>query len=576
MNNIQKVLLCAMAAGVSAGFFASCDEDDTFDINSPDWLASRVDSIAQSKNNNASGDTTVIELSNTTVGETSNSSGWWTAFSDVVAIPSGKKLTFEFDNYGSGENNWNNWNLAVTNAKATGTTGDKNYKEYFVLRSDAYGWVGGMGDEGYAYEAANITTNYAEAATAAGNDDQWAYFRSVMQGAHVVMEIQHVTAGYVYVTATATATDGTVVWEKYHQTCSASDDIFAFLVCDGSHFENLKAVLTPATIVISESNPARLELSNYPAFLTLGDSAFHEGIAAKVYFEDGTSADADTLDLSYIAPDLSTTGAKTVTVIYNKTSRGNYCSPIYASYQISITDFKKIAAVVSDYTYWFADGVQSVPFVTSTAKVYGIGSEGNSTLVDNANVTFSDVAADGSYTITYQGLSCSGKAVVKALPAPYETNVSYDGFVLGAEDNSSGFWKVFSKDTQVKVSETAVATFTNYSGASSWNNFVVILRKQNLAEYAVVRADNYGWGDGYQGATLESDAAADWATWLAAMNGAKLTVKVTNNGTSVDVVATMVGNNGVTYTQKYLGISIDDPEDVYFAFTVDGSHLVFE
>ena len=37
------------------------------------------------------------------------------------------------------------------------------------------------------------------------------------------------------------------------------------------------------------------------------------------------------------------------------------------------------------------------------------------------------------------------------------------------------------------------------------NNFVLILRKKDLSEYAVVRADNYGWGVGYEGIDASDD-----------------------------------------------------------------------
>ncbi|MCI5777740.1 MAG: hypothetical protein MR215_09040, partial [Bacteroidales bacterium] len=109
MNNIQKGLLTLMVAGIASASFVGCDEDDTFDINSPDWLSSRIDSIADAKANQAGGDTVKVELSSAEYGEKDNSSAWWNDFSDAVAIPSGKMLTFEFDNYGSGANNWNNW-----------------------------------------------------------------------------------------------------------------------------------------------------------------------------------------------------------------------------------------------------------------------------------------------------------------------------------------------------------------------------------------------------------------------------------------------------------------------------------
>ena len=58
-----------------------------------------------------------------------------------------------------------------------------------------------------------------------------------------------------------------------------------------------------------------MELSGYPSFLALGDSAYYDGVKAKIYFEDGTTTEADTSELSFVSPDLSSLGSKTVTVI---------------------------------------------------------------------------------------------------------------------------------------------------------------------------------------------------------------------------------------------------------------------
>lgn len=563
MNNIQKGLLTLMVAGIASASFVGCDEDDTFDINSPDWLSSRIDSIADAKANQVAGDTVKVELSSAEYGEKDNSSAWWTDFSDAVAIPSGKMLTFEFDNYGSGANNWNNWNLCVANS---GNREGDSYAEYFVLRSDMYGWEGKMADAGYAYDPANISSNYADVAAEAGAEDMWAFFREKIEGSHVVMKIQHVAAGYCYVTATMTAKDGTVLIEEYRQTCSPADDIYAFLVCDGSHFEKMSAYITPAEIVITESNPARLELANCPAFITLGDTAYHTGVTAKVYFEDGTSADVDTLDLSFVAPDLSTVGSKTVTVIYNKTSRGNYCAPVYASYTLAVTDFRSIRAEVADYTYHFGVGVESMTFVAGV-KVYGIGSDGTETLLDNKDVVFSDVARDGSWTVSYQGLTFDGVSKVK------EVVISE---IVGAEDNTAGWWTAFSGDIQIKPSETVTVKFTNYtSKANNWNNFLVILRGAALNEYAVLRADNFGWGAGYDGKCTPTTTVGDWATWLAEMDGAHVTLKITNNGTTADVEAVMEGTNGNTYTQTYTGIEVTG-DDLFYSLTVELAHIVIE
>lgn len=60
------------------------------------------------------------------------------------------------------------------------------------------------------------------------------------------------------------------------------------------------------------------------------------------------------------------------------------------------------------------------------------------------------------------------------------------------------------------------------------------------------------------------------------MNGAKVTVYVTNCGNSTaDIQAVMVGTKGKTSTQYYLGINTIDPNDLCFTLSVEKAHLVF-
>lgn len=581
MNSIQKGLLTLMVGGLAAGAFVGCDEDDSFDINSPSWLQDRVDSIANSKNSGNTGDTTKIEVTVSEVGLSDYSVAWWgnndgtnaQGFSQYFSIPSGQQLTLRFTNHTSGANNWNNWNLCVANGQRTADS----YAEYFVIRSDAYGWGGTLS----TYDATNLTTNYAEVATAAGQDDQWAYFLSSMEGAEVEMVIQHVAAGYCYVTATATCTNGAVFVEEYHQECSASDDIVAFLVADNSYMVVNEAFLTPASIVITESNPARLELSGYPAFLTLGDSAYTAGLQAKVYYEDGTSADLDSADMSYVAPELGTPGTKTVTVLYNKTSRGNYCSPIYATYPLLITDFTAIEVVANDgFVYHIAKGKTSTEFIPASVTVYGISSDGSKATIATSDVTFSAVAADGTFTASYQGLTATGKVTTKEYTP--DGTVLFNNQTVGTEDNSTVFWGAHSDKKKISAGETATFTFMNYTqgdNGNNWYNFIILLRSEDeKTEYGVLRADNFGWGTGWSSCTAESTASTDWPTWLAAMNGAKVSVTITlsSDGTTADVTAIMVGNNDVTYTQTFKGVAISNPEDVYFNLTLEKSHLVID
>ena len=155
------------------------------------------------------------------------------------------------------------------------------------------------------------------------------------------------------------------------------------------------------------------------------------------------------------------------------------------------------------------------------------------------------------------------------------SHIEFDN-VIGAEDNSTAFWGAHSDMLNVPAGYTCSTRIKNFTnGANNWNNFCVVLTREDNTEYAVVRADNYGWGDSYAACT-PSGGQSDWAAWLKAMDEAMCTVSVTNSGSSADVKCIMKGNDGKTYKQDYIGISPVDGQDLFFRFTVDGSHLIFE
>lgn len=192
------------------------------------------------------------------------------------------------------------------------------------------------------------------------------------------------------------------------------------------------------------------------------------------------------------------------------------------------------------------------------------------------------------YNKTFKGAACENPvaavkafSVVNELSAFTETVVVPNPIILGAEDNTQAWWTVHTENIKVDPKETKVVHFTNYTnGENNWNNFVIVLNKADVSqEYAVVRADNWGWGAGYDGnPNLKTNGTqGDWDLWRASMDGAKVTAYITNNGDgSADIKAVMIGNNGVEYVQEYSGISTIDPDDMYFRFTVDACHLVFD
>ena len=192
------------------------------------------------------------------------------------------------------------------------------------------------------------------------------------------------------------------------------------------------------------------------------------------------------------------------------------------------------------------------------------------------------------YNKTFKGENCGNPIiltktfnVVNELSAFTETFVVPSPLILGAEDNSSAWWTMHTENIKIEPKETKVVNFTNYSNCeNNWNNFVLVLNGQDVAkEYAVLRADNYGWGDGYAACTPVGGQSSDeaWAAWRTAMNGAKVTTYITNNGDgTANVKSVIYGTDGNTYVQEYNGINTIDPDNLYFRFSLDGCHLVFD
>ena len=222
----------------------------------------------------------------------------------------------------------------------------------------------------------------------------------------------------------------------------------------------------------------------------------------------------------------------------------------------------------ADWATWLKamDGAKVTTYVTNVGD-------------GTANVKAVMVGNDGvTYEQYYNGILVSNPEDFYFRFTVDGSHIEFDD-VVGADDNTTSFWGAHSSMINVPAGQTFSTRFKNYtSGGANWNNFVVVLTRQDNSEYAVVRADNYGWGASYENNPnlVTSGGQADWASWLAAMDDATVTVSVTNNGGSVDIKCVMVGNDGVTYYQSYEGISPTDGDDVYFRMTVDASHLVFE
>ncbi|MBM6883260.1 hypothetical protein [Bacteroides caecigallinarum] len=585
MRHFNKIL--SVCGSMALGFLAltGCEGGEIYEVNAPDWISEKVDSIANANK----GTEEVLEGMEEdvyTIGNADFSSGWWAAFSKYYVVPDGEKWNAVFNLHinPSATNTYKNFALIIC---SDADRGAEDYKEYGAIRFDNQ--PSGNSEWGDYIDRSYVESTLTfETDTDAGVDKL---------GGKVTLTVDRTNAEAF----TVTMTNG-VVTKSYKQPYAlenlnadpSNTNIRCFLVPEGSYIDFLQSNIEPIGGYTSaeDKEPVSMELQNVPARVNVGttlEDAMAD-VTAIVSFEEGVTKTVTAADLSFSAiPDMDTPGEKILVAVYNKTFKGENCNqPVMANATFEVVE-KIVSIEVTTQptrnTYYVYTSAATEALTDRTLAFDPTGMvvtatyvNGTSKPVDNSILSFSTVPAiEGTQTVTISaedGVTAQVNVTV-AESAVSEVNNSIA--MVGAEDNSTAFWGAFSDEFNVPVGETKSISFTNYSSmAGNWNNFVVVLRGAALNEYGVVRADNYGWGNGYA-ACRAAGTQGDWATWLAGMNGAVVTVYVTNcgNGTA-DVQAIMQGTTGTTSTQYYLGINTVNPDDLNFALTVDGCHLVFD
>ena len=620
-------------------FLTSCEGGDLFSIDSPDWISAKADSIAQEKAKNQGGEDEIegLEEDVYTVGATDYSSGWWAVFSKYYQIPEGGKWITQFDlNINpNASNTYKNYALIITNDEDRGAA---NYKEYGAIRYDFQ--PSGNSEWGDYIDRSLATSDLEFATdTDAGVDKLGGKVTLTIDrtngGLVVTMTNGTVTKTHTQtsplVNLNADASNTTIraflvpegsfinflgsTIEPIGGFTSKEDKQPLSMILNGvpkkvlqgtdlsEAFANVTATIQFEQEVSATVKITDLAIQTVPDMYSLGKKTL---VAAYAKTYKGEAANApiigtaefevvDKMYTSLGATDNSTgwwgAHSENIKVGPNETfvsSFTNYTSGAnnWNNFVIVLCkeDNSEYAVVRAD-NYGWGDGY---------GACMPMGSQGDwatwlaamdgakvTTYVTNNGDGTADVKAvmvgnDGiTYTQEYNGINTID-------PENFYFRFTVDGChlefdnVLGAEDNSTGWWGAHSEMIQVPVGKTYTTRIKNFTtGANNWNNFVVVLTREDNSEYAVVRADNYGWGDSY-GACTPSGGQADWGAWLMAMDEAMVTVSVTNNGGSADVKCVMVGNDGITYYQDYIGISPIDGDNLYFRFTVDGCHMIFE
>ena len=584
MKHLNKLasVFCVAAMGLTA--LTGCEGSDMYSVNSPDWLSEKIDSIEKSK---VSTEEVLVGMNEDvyTVGNTDFSSGFWTSFSKYYVVQDNQKwnAVFNLNINPSATNTYKNFALVITNDVDRGGTG---YTEYGAIRFDNQ--PSGNSEWGDHIDRSCVQSNLTFETDKDKGVDKL--------GGKVTLTVDRSRVDTFMVKITNGTVTKTYIQPSKIANLNADEsntNIRCFLVPEGSFIDFQQSNIEPIGGYTSAQDkaPVSMVLNNVPAEVDKGTTLEEamQNVSATVTFEEGVTKVIPASELLFSAiNDMDEVGEKTLIAIYNKTFKGeNAATPIVANAKFNVVAGIKTITVTqaptrTNYYYYNSaavDGVNhTLAFDPTGMVVNATYVEGEPGVIDNSKLTFSRIPATAGkheVTITTENgrtatveVNVAESAVKAVTPSPVS---------LGAEDCSTAWWTEFTENMKIPAGETFEFNFTNYtSGANNYNNYVVILRKADLAEYAVVRADNYGWGNGYAACT-PIGTQGDWATWLATMNGAKVKLFVTNcnNGTA-DIQAIVTGNDGSVTTQSYLGINTIDPSDLNVSFVVDSSHLKFD
>ena len=592
MKRLNKLASVFCVAAMALTAMTGCEGSDMFSVNSPDWLSEKIDSIEKA---NQSTEEVLVGMNEDvyTVGNTDFSSAFFTSFSKYYQVDDNQKwnAVFNLNINPSATNTYKNFALYITNDVDRGGTG---YAEYGVIRFDNQ--PSGNSEWGDHIDRKYVQSNLTfETDKDKGVDKLGGKVTLTVDRSRVDTFLVKITNGTVTKTYTQPYKIGNL------NADASNSKIRCFLVPEGSYIDFMQSNVEPIGGYTSAQDkaPVSMVLNNVPAEVdenTPLEKAM-ENVSATVTFEEGITKVIPAKELYFSAiNDMNVSGTKNLIVIYNKTFKGeNASTPIVAQKTFEVVPAIKALHIVSaptrlTYKYYEAAGITN-----PASAVFPVDTKGLTVQATYLNGVTRDITLDklaisavpmkaGKQAVTVtakNGVKTTFDVTVEKHAATF---VTPSPAILGAEDCTTGWWGAhLDADVKVPAGETRAFSFTNLGGAANWNNYVVVLRNAALAEYVVVRSDNFGWtGDnsgpyGWKNCTAGSTGAADWATWLAGMNGAKVVVYVTNNNNgTADVLAITTGTDGKVNTQYYYGIDGVDANDLFVDFTVDSSCLKFD
>ena len=611
MKYLNKLASVFFIAALGVMILTSCEGSDLYNINAPEWLSGMG-------GNEEEVDIIEVTPSPTDLGSADNTTPWWTLFTDDIKAEPGKTYQIKFNNYGGGSN-WNNFVFILRN--------ETKDVEYGVFRADNWCWSTKYPD---GADSDNFCAKQMESA-----DRDWATWLKAMSLAKCTLTLTNYGNGIADIKCIMLGSDGVTYTQEYTNIEVDKDNLYFAFTVDNSHVKfgdvNIEDS-DPASIVLTAPKKVLLGTSQEEVFADVSATVKYKNELTKTVSASELSIQA--------VPDMETLGAKTLVVVYNKTYLGENCeTPVIGTAEFQVVDkmytcigktdntcgFREEATenfkVAPGQTYVnyftnYTDGVNNWDnFIIQLCKAdgteycfvradnWGLGGSywdgcqscdwnwGNfkealngakvTTYITNngdgtADIKAVVVGSDGNtYTQKYTGLNnidandmCFNLSMEKG-------HLEFD-YVIGAEDNTSGFRAIATPNIKIEAGQTFVNRFINTGdGAANWNNFIIQLCKSDGTEYCFVRADNWGLGGSYWDGCQSCDY--DWGNFAAIMDGAKVTTYITNNGDgTADIKAVVEATDGKIYTQNYKGLNNIDSNDIYYNLSMEKAHLVFE
>ncbi len=484
-------------------------------------------------------DATPRENEGLTVGTQDCTIDFWKAFSPIWSVPVGESRTFGFTNYTSGSDLWNNFVTILQSTPEGHSAETAGYKEYGVVRADNWGWGDGFNND--------LPENKS-------CDWNWETFKEDMDGAHISLTVtNNGSTAQVDIVARNTAN---VEYHQSYKNIAVDGDLYVTFTCDHSYMVFDSEVLgdrnmsTPFWKVfhdvmsVPKNGSKSVSFTNY----TNGENNWENFIVILQNTPGGHAAKTE------------------------ETVEGE-------------KDYKEYAVFRAD-NYGWGDGYEATTATCDwnweTFKEDINGAHIDLTVYnegETADVIIRATTTEGKvYHQSYTGVPVDGDHLYLSLTLE-KSYLVFDTNVIGAVDNTTPFWKQFSPVNQIKNGETEHVSFTNHTdGGENWNNFLIVVQStptghgaetEGYKEYGVLRADNYGWSDGYDGDSASSDW--NWDTFKDDIDGAHVEAALTNTDGIIDIVITATTISGKVYHQKYKVTA--EADSAYYSLLTEKGHI---